>query len=308
MILVTGARGVVGYPLCQRLSSQAVKFLAVTRKPAISETSSVSSHIRGQGKWLSWDLDQPLDPISWAHNKSTSAQLTTLIHCAPLWVLQDAHIDALAARGLARIVAFSSTSIEGKSDSSSTHERELIQLLKGAEDRIMRRCQALGINLTILRPSLIYGFGRDQNVSKIAQTIRRFRCMLIVGKGSGLRQPVHADDLVSAALSVIDKPETYGKSYNVVGGETLSYRLMVLRIFAELGVRPIIISLPLWMMRAGLTVLSWISSFGYTADMANRMNKDLVYDCEAAQKDFNYKARAFAPSFDVGAGVSADQD
>ena len=91
----------------------------------------------------------------------------------------------------------------------------------------MRRCQALGINLTILRPSLIYGFGRDQNVSKIAQTIRRFRCMLIVGKGSGLRQPVHADDLVSAALSVIDKPETYGKSYNVVGGETLSYRLMV---------------------------------------------------------------------------------
>ena len=306
MILVTGARGVVGYPLCEKLSSQEVAFFAVTRKPVSSENPT--GHVKGPGRWLSWDLDQPLDRSSLAIHAPGIEKLETLIHCAPLWVLQDDHLSAMAKLGLTRVVAFSSTSIEGKSDSSSVHERELIQLLHCAEDRIRRTCEALEINLTILRPSLIYGYGRDQNVSKIAQTIQRFKCMLIVGEGSGLRQPVHADDLVAAALSVIDKPETYGKNYNVVGGETLSYRSMVLRVFAELGVRPTIISLPLWLMRSGLTVLSWVSSFGYTADMADRMNKDLVYDCHLAKQDFNYKARGFTPKFDHREAVNSDNE
>ena len=269
-ILVTGAKGVVGTPLCDALSARGDKVIPVSRVA-----------IKGGVQWDMLGDKQP-----------KIKNMKTLFHCAPIWLLSK-HIAFLAGAGINRIVAFSSTSVFSKQVSGSSEEQHLVSLLINAENELPKLCKKHGINLTILRPTLIYGYGRDQNVSRIASFVRRFRFALLVGQAKGLRQPVHADDLVDAVLKVENAPITYNKAYNLSGKETMTYREMVQRIFTALGVKQRIISCPLWVMRLVLSIAAKLSSFGYTADMANRMNQDLCYDAGKAIDDFAYSPKSF---------------
>lgn len=277
MILLTGANGVVGSPLRDYLKSLGKTFLAVSRTPQERPTNA-----------LLWDLD--IAPNAAQRNALSSCH--TLIHCAPIWLLPP-QLEALHSCGITRIVVFSSTSVTGKRTSQDVAEQELVELLAAAETAIKEFCQRHAVNFTILRPSLIYGYRRDENISRIAKTIQRCGFMPLAGAATGLRQPVHADDLVHASVAIIDNAKTFGKTYNVVGGETLSYEHMVSRIFTALDKKCRIVHIPLPVYRFMLRCLAFVGSFSYTAEMATRMNLDLVYDYRAAQDDFAYQPQAF---------------
>lgn len=277
MILVTGGNGVVGVPLCQALAEQGLSFLSISRTPSAAD-----------GAALRWDLTQPL-------SSSQRAKLNacdTLVHCAPIWLLPQ-HLPALSELGIKRLVVFSSTSVTSKQASNEANEQRLVDLLANAEQSAIGFAKQSGLDLTIFRPSMIYGYGRDSNVSHIARRLKKIKVMPIAGKGSGLRQPVHADDLVQAVLASLNNPSTFGQVYTLAGGERLSYRELVTRIFVGLGRRPFIIHLPVSMLRIGLRFASKFSGFAYSAEMADRMNQDMIYDNQRATADFGYKAQKF---------------
>lgn len=276
MILVTGARGVVGAPLVERLEQEGRAYLSVSR-------ASSAGHNQ-----LQWDLHEPAEP----EVLQAMAQVDVLIHCAPIWLLAERLID-LQQTNLKRIVVFSSTSVLSKVDSTNKQEQGLVAQLKQAEHNITEFCLKHDWQLTILRPSLIYGYGRDQNISHIAGMIKRFGFMILVGQGTGKRQPVHADDLVEASLAVLENPECIGKVYNLAGNEVLSYRAMVERVFIGLEKKPRIVALPLMLVRLVLGLAAKISSFSYTPEMADRMNQNMNYDFSEAQTDFAYRPQAF---------------
>ena len=127
------------------------------------------------------------------------AGVDTLVHCAPLWLLPQ-HIAALADAGVQRVIAFSSTSIEGKSLSSNSHEQKVVQLLSTSEQHIKTTAKSLNINLTLFRPTMIYGHGQGMNLAFIAKFIQKTGFFPVVTAASGLRRPVHADDLAQACL------------------------------------------------------------------------------------------------------------
>jgi nucleoside-diphosphate-sugar epimerase len=81
-----------------------------------------------------------------------------------------------------------------------------------------------------------------------------------------LRQPVHADDLAAAALAALELEAAAGRSFNL-GGDTLTYRGMIERIFEVLGERPRFLTLPLLARLPG----------GIGA-VAARMEQDLAFD------------------------------
>ena len=58
-------------------------------------------------------------------------------------------------------------------------------------------------NITILRPTLIYGSSRDQNFWRLIKFINAFSFFTVFGSGNNLIQPVYAEDLGSAYLKVI---------------------------------------------------------------------------------------------------------
>lgn len=261
---------------------------------AFLEVSRQSQGYEENGaKQIQWDLNQPLDPTLLHQLEG----LNTLIHCAPIWLLPD-HLETLNGAGLQRLIVFSSTSVLSKAESSDPSEQRLVSQLSDSEQQIHNFCSEHKMALTILRPSMIYGYGLDHNVSHIARFIRRFGFFVLVGAAQGLRQPVHADDLVDACLNIIDKQITFGKTYNLAGAETISYRIMVERIFDGLGRPKRIFSLPLSIFRLALMIASKLGRFSYTPEMADRMMRDLNYDYDDALRDFSYRPRFFLENAD----------
>jgi len=276
MILVTGARGVVGTPLCQQLSAQNAAYIQASRSPHAGK------------KTIEWDMSaQP--------QKETFERLSAcevLIHCAPIWLLPD-QLPGLKNTNIRRLIVFSSTSVLSKQTSQDASELQLVRSLAESEQAIQDYCREQGLALTILRPSMIYGFGLDQNIMHIARFIKRWGFMVLVGRAYGQRQPVHSNDLVSACLAIIDASQTYSKAYNLAGGEVLSYQQMVERIFVGLEKKPRFLRAPLWLFKLALKCASLITKFSYTSEMATRMNQDLVYDNGPAKLDFGYQPERF---------------
>jgi nucleoside-diphosphate-sugar epimerase len=214
-----------------------------------------------------------------------------LIHTAPIWLLPQ-QLPSFVGAGIKRIVVFSSTSIFGKRDSKDASERSLVETLTGAEDRMSRLAADNDLRLTIFRPTMTYGMGLDINITRMARTIRRLHFVPIFAPAKGLRQPVHARDLAEAGLAISDNPATYGKAYNLGGGETMSYRMIVERLFLRLGEKPRLLALPF--LPQSLDLLNRFLPFLHVnGEIARRMNRDQVFDNGPAARDFGYRPRGF---------------
>lgn len=220
---------------------------------------------------------------------------------SPIWLTPEA-VPALAARGVRRLVAVSSTSRFTKAASPVAEERAVAARLARGEAETERLCGEEGIAWTLLRPTLIYAEGADRNVTRLAGLIRRVRALPLSGPGKGRRQPVHAEDVAAACLAALRSSAAVNRSYDLPGGETLTYRDMAERLFRAQGLTPRIVSVPPPLWRLGLAALSPVLP-GATAAMGDRMAEDLVFDVAPARADLGYSPRPFAPRF--GDGPSA---
>jgi len=294
-IIVTGATGLVGRYLLPLLLEHGFAVQGIRRQPGRRGGPDLLAQgpegIRpgpGRIRWVAIDLEEPgvgePDPMGPADG---------LVHAAPIWLLPT-WVPRAADAGVRRLVAVSSTSRFTKQGSGSPRERETARRLAEAEDAVQETCHRRGIRWTILRPTLVYGGGRDHNVSDIARFVARFGFFPIAGRGAGRRQPVHGADLATAALDVLDNPATFDRAYDTPGGETLSYAEMVSRIARALGRTPRLVHLPLPLLRGTLATASCFPGLGHlTRDMADRMDEDLVFDLAPARRDFAYDPRPF---------------
>jgi len=150
------------------------------------------------------------------------------------------------------------------------------------------------IEWVILRPTLIYGFGHDKNIAEIARVISKFGFFPLFGKAAGLRQPVHAEDVANACIAALEGSSVVNHAYNISGGETLSYREMIVRVFVAMG-RPVrMLPVPLWVFRGVVALLRLLPRYRlWSVAMVERMNHDLVFEHSDARRDFNFKPRDF---------------
>lgn len=278
MALVTGATNQIGFFLLPRLLNSGLSVQAYSRQPPRDERRGVV--------WQSADFNTADLSVT---------QPSCLFHSAPLPLLPRLLADLPASAPLQRVIAFSSTSRFTKVDSPDTKEQAMVDALTVAETAFIQECTRRQIAWTLFRPTLIYGCGRDKNVTFIANFIRRFGFFPLVGPGTGLRQPVHADDLATACLQVCWNPVTYNKAYNLSGGQTLSYRDMVVAIFQRLGKPARILPLPLNFLKLLLNSIQWLPAYRHLSPaMLLRVNQDLCFDHTTAVNDFGYHPRTFS--------------
>lgn len=137
----------------------------------------------------------------------------------------------------------------------------------------------------------------DKNIVEIAGMIRRFGMFPILGGGTGRRQPIHAEDLGAACVDALDSPAAHNRAYNVSGGEVVTYRQMVQRVFRAMGRPALMPNVPLSAFRLALSFLRRNRRFAHwTPEMAERMNRDMVFDHSEAAKDFAFRPRQFTLS------------
>jgi nucleoside-diphosphate-sugar epimerase len=282
---VTGRTGTIGSLLVPLLLKQGISVQSLGRKP-LAEGERLSGL-----QCFSIDLASPPTEIP-------GDDAETLLHTTSLWLLPG-WLEKFHARGVRRVIAFSSTSRFTKQASTSPYETQVVNKLVAAEDHVAAECERLGMAWTIFRPTLIYGgAGGDRNVADIARLIRKFGCFPLFGTASGRRQPVHARDLALACMQSLANPTSYNKAYNLSGGETLAYRDMVKRVFETLGRQPRFIRIPMPVFSLAVTLARLHPRFAHlTPDMALRMQADLVFDHADATRDFGYNPGPFDPAY-----------
>ena len=274
--LVFGASGQVGTPLLGRLVREGWQVHAVSRQSR-ADSPAV--------QWLRGDLTGVED---------LPTAVDVIFSCGPLDLFARWHADAPVIAP--RVMAFGSTSASSKQASSDEHERDLSKRLFDAEALLFATGKRNGAAVTVLRPTLIYGAGRDQSLTQIAALAQRWGRFVLPRHADGLRQPVHVDDLADAAWMACLADASHGRSYDLPGGETLAYREMVRRVLACLQPPPSLHELPLPMFRG---VMVAAQARGIAVDLTPaalaRMREDLVFDLEPAHRDFAYAPRMFAP-------------
>jgi nucleoside-diphosphate-sugar epimerase len=276
--IVFGGTGLVGAHIVRRLVSAGERPLAVSRGRIATED------IDG----LVYDLEAPSRlELPACENLYCTANVQLLAQALPLF----------EAPVLKRVVAFTTTSIVTKIDGENLAERESARQLVEGERLLIETCRRLGIEWTILRPTLIYDEYHDINVTRLARLIERYGVFPLAGRGGGLRQPVHAEDLAIGAVAVAASPAAANKVYVVAGDDVITYREMVGRIFDGLGKPRRIVSIPLWLWRWAFVALKRSFPNANTA-MGARMGRDMSFDISEARADFAWNPRGFRPKFD----------
>jgi nucleoside-diphosphate-sugar epimerase len=161
-VLVLGATSLIGEFMLARLNALGITPISLSRRPPTDDVC-----------WVDGDLADPnladeLPPVA------------TVFSLSPIWLLPQA-LPALKARGMTRLVAFSSTSRFTKQDSPEASERAVARSLAESEAKVEAFCAEHGVAWTVLRPTLIYVEGRDANVSRLASLIRRFKVLPLSG-------------------------------------------------------------------------------------------------------------------------------
>jgi uncharacterized protein YbjT (DUF2867 family) len=279
---VLGATGLVGECLVWLLTEAGCGVTAYYRNTTPPSTEGV--------EWL--PLPQP-DTAAGPHVPNGKI-VKQWVCTAPIWALPE-YFAWLESQGVRRLVVLSSTSHFTKQDSSDPEERAVSRRLAEAETKVQQWAESGGIEWVILRPTLIYGFGRDRNIAEIARFIRRFGFFPLFGKAQGLRQPIHVQDVAHACLAALESSAATNRTYNLSGGETLSYRDMIIRIFTGMGRFPLLLPVPLGAFRVACALFRLFPRYRHwSAAMAERMNRDMAFDHGPAARDLAFKPRTFA--------------
>ncbi len=275
--LVFGASGQIGALLLDCLRESDWHVVAVSRDAQVDDANV---------RWLRGDLSRV---------EKLPGRVDAIFSCGPLDHFARWYAGSTIDCG--RVVAFGSTSLSVKSASEDPRERSLAGRLAEGERVLFAGAARRGARATVLRPTLVYGAARDQTLTRIATFARRWHCCVLPAGATGLRQPVHVQDLARAALSACDAAGAAGNAYPLPGGETLPYREMVARVLRTLPSRPPLVELPAPLFEGALHAARLIGRGQGVGDaMVSRLREDLVFDAGAARRDFGYAPCPFQPT------------
>ena len=183
-IVLLGAGSFVAVPLVKQLLEQSYKLTVISRD------INKLSHFQREG----------CQCLNLKRLQENDINVDVVISLMPIW--ETARIlPELKLNGLQKAILVSSSSVINKKDSSYAEDKALVASLQTAEDTVEIFLQAKGITSLILRPTMLFGYKKDGNISRIRSILKRFHIMPFLGKAQGLRQPIHADDLANAIFS-----------------------------------------------------------------------------------------------------------
>lgn len=150
-------------------------------------------------------------------------------------------------------------------------------------------------NITILRPSMIYGDLCDRNMSKFIKMVDKLRIMPVIDRGESLIQPVNARDLGKVFFTVLISPEeTDGKAYDLSGERPIKLIEVFKIISKELDKKTLYINVPLSLgvIMARIFKALTIGRIDLI-EKVQRMGEDRSYSHDNATFDFGYNPIKF---------------
>lgn len=245
-ILLTGSSGFLGSRLCTRLNNHLIKKL--TRDLLLSEKSICNFYC---------------EDLSTFYNKLAFSDVDALIHCAArVHIMDDASNNPLddyrevntkgtlnLARqavdaGVKRFIFISSIKVNGEStqlgkpfkfDDQRSPEDFYGQSKSEAEEQLLQLAEETGLEVVIIRPTLVYGPGVKANFASLLNLVSKglplpFGCIK-----DNRRSLVSVDNLVDLIVTCIDHPKAVNQVFLVSDDNDVSTSEMVQQMAKALG-------------------------------------------------------------------------
>lgn len=284
MLYVTGLTGHSGKWFLKRLEEENYKDkIRVVMRKSIEDAPEKYTLFENLNLNLEYSIGE-LDDTEFL--KQSLVGVDNIVHIAGI-TLSPKIIEAAIACGVHWMILVHTTGRFSKYKSAS---EEYIQI----EDEILAKRDQ--INITVLRPTMIYGSSSDRNMYRLIGFLSKHKLFPLFGDGNNLMQPVHAKDLGNAYFDVlVNKEKTFNKEYNLSGKAPIKYIDIIKCIKSNLNSNVKIVSIPFSLSVFAAKIYN--STFGKRAiisvEQVLRMQEDKVFDYEMATNDFGYSPVSF---------------
>lgn len=126
---------------------------------------------------------------------------------------------------------------------------------KGQAEQVVKTNGGEQIRYTIFRPSVIFG-REDTFINRFAR-ILKISPILPLAQLNARFAPVHVDDVATAFVRALLDSDSYGRTYELCGPDIYSFEEILNFIKRELGIRRLIVPLPLPLGR----VQAWVADY-----------------------------------------------
>lgn len=260
-VLVTGSTGFVGRRLCEHLRERGLVVCEVVRHaPTTSGGHEIVAvgEIDGQTDWR-----QAVEGVSSVIHLAGRAHVMRENHTDPLAVYRRLNVagtvrlaQQAATAGVRRFVFVSSIKVNGEATSGraftegdspapldaygiSKHEAEL---------ELKRVGRETGMEIVVVRPTLVYGPGVKGNFLSLMQWVRR-GLPLPLARCDNRRSLVGLENLVDLLRHCATHPRAAGQTFLAGDGEDISTPELVRRLARALGVKPRLLPVPVsWLL------------------------------------------------------------
>jgi dihydroflavonol-4-reductase len=218
-------------------------------------------------------------------------------------------VAAAAAAGVRRVVHCSTVGVHGDIEHPPADEDaplrpgDIYQVTKLEGERLARDAGArLGVDVTIVRPSGIYGPG-DRRLLKLFRGVARRR-WITLGRGRIYYHLTYIDDLVEGIRLCGEHPAAANRTYILAGGEVTTLNELVALVARAAGVPKPTIHLPAWpFWLAGAACEAACAPFGLEPPLYRRrvdfFTKSRAFDIGRARREIGY-----APSIGLRDGIT----
>jgi nucleoside-diphosphate-sugar epimerase len=207
-------------------------------------------------------------------------------------------VSAAAAAGVRRVVHCSTVGVHGDIEGPPATEEsplkpgDIYQRTKLEGERIASEAAAGRIELTIARPSGIYGPG-DRRLLKLFRGVARRR-FVILGPGNIFYHLTYIDDLVEGFRLCGEVPGAAGRTYILAGGEVTTLKELVGIIADEAGVPAPTLTFPVWpVWIAGALCEAVCVPLGIEPPLYRRrvdfFTKSRAFDIARARQELGYR-------------------
>jgi len=211
-VLILGGTGFVGRHLCERLNRAGIRATVPTRRLLNAQAVQMLPLVQP----LEADVNDAQALARLLPGHDAVVNLVAVLH-GSRQRFEQVHVElprklaqAMRASGVRRLVHVSAlgASANGPSDYQAT---------KAAGEALL---QSAGLDLTILRPSVIFG-AEDRFLNLFATLQKRFPIMPLAGAQARL-QPVWVGDVAQALLYCLQHPSTSGQIVECAGPEVFT--------------------------------------------------------------------------------------
>lgn len=279
MLLVIGATGHTGRYFLQELKNNnykdKVRFLIRNK-----ENKDIFKAYNLNYETIQGDLNNQEDLIRACKDVDTILEIFNIRYSLNV-------LNAALSQNVKRIIFVHTTGIYSKYKMASEEYKKI-------EEEVIRKAKGK-IDITILRPTMIYGDTCDHNISKFIKMMDKMRIYPMIAGGKAKIQPVNARDLGRAYYQVlINRDKTINKDYNLSGEAPISIKEMLKSILKYLDKKTIFITIPLWLSVFCAYILKCITIGKIDiVEKVLRMDEDRCFNNSKAKVDFGYSTIKF---------------